>query len=157
MNNLELRNNLKTVKRNKHAANRFEWSNWIDNLINSDFTQFENNDFNHGFSNPKVNISENDESFHLEMAVPGFEKSDFVIDVENEELSISVDQKPKVNETTSYSRKEFGYASFKRTFLLPETVEEDRIEATYNNGILDVKIPKKEEAKPKPAKSIKVS
>ena len=91
------------------------------------------------------------------MAVPGFKKSDFMIDLENETLSVSAEIKNEQEETNdTYTRKEFGYASFKRTFLLPDTVQEDKIEATYAEGILSLSIPKREEAKPKPARKITI-
>ena len=92
------------------------------------------------------------------MAVPGFKKSDFKIGLENEKLSISAEIKVEEGEKeANFTRKEFSYESFKRTFILPETVDEGAINANYNNGILTVSIPKKEEAKPKPARTIEIS
>ena len=91
------------------------------------------------------------------MAVPGFKKSDFVIDVEDEILSISMEvKKEDEQKEENYSRKEYEYSSFKRSFTLPETVEDEKIEAAYTDGILSISIPKKEEAKPKPARKILV-
>ena len=126
------------------------------------FRDFENEFYNNETTNrgdtPAVNIQEDDKQFTLEMAVPGFNKSDFVIDLENETLSISTEIKTEESETKDdYTRKEFGYASFKRSFILPDTVDGDKIEAAYTDGILSLTIPKREEAKPKPARSIEIS
>ncbi len=94
----------------------------------------------------------------MEMAVPGLKKSDFHIDLDNQLLSISTKMREENEEKDEiYTRREFGYASFKRSFTLPESVNEDKINASYNEGILSIHLPKKEEAKQKPARSIKIS
>jgi len=93
------------------------------------------------------------------MAAPGMEKDDFKIELNNSVLSISSEKESK-NETKegkNITRREFSYQSFSRSFTLPAIVETDRITSKYENGILQVNIPKKEEAKPKPLKQIKVS
>ena len=134
------------------------WTSFIDELFNDEMSSFKNMDFNKVISSPKVNIKESVDGYTLEMAAPGFKKSDFVIYLENENLSISAEIKTEEEQTKdNYTRKEFGYASFERTFILPDTVEEDKIEASYTGGILSLSIPKKEEAKPKPARTIKIS
>ena len=134
------------------------WNSFIDELFNEDLAKVKSGAFNHGSSTPKVNIIESDESYILNMAIPGFNKSDFIIDLENESLTISMNLNEVENqEKVNFTRKEFGYNSFKRTFVLPETVEGDKIEANYKDGILSLTIPKKEEAKPKPARTIKIS
>jgi len=126
-------------------------------LFNDKLDSVKNTDFSKGISSPKVNIKESVDAYILEMAVPGFKKSDFVIDLENETLSISTEIKTEESQAKeNYTRKEFGYTSFKRTFILPDTVEEDKIEATYAAGILSLNIPKREEAKPKPARKITI-
>ena len=85
-------------------------------------------------------------------------KSDFTIDVENKVLSISSEVKNENEETNdTYTRREFGYSSFKRTFTLPDSVESDKVKASYKDGILMVTLPKREEAKQKPAKRIEIS
>lgn len=134
------------------------FSSWVDNLLESGMgTGFLSN-FNTGMTLPAVNIKENAEAYFLEIAVPGMKKSDFNIDVDNKVLSISSESKEeKEVKEENYTRREFGYASFKRTFTLPDTVESDKISATYKEGILSVHLPKKEEAKEKPAKRINVS
>ena len=158
MNNLILNKNGNRLKRNEHVLGNFPaWTSFIDELLNEESGYIKSTDFNKGISSPKVNIKESVDAYTLEMAVPGFKKSDFMIDVENETLSVSVDIKKEKGESKdNYTRKEFGYASFNRTFSLPETVEEDKIEATYTEGILSLDIPKREEAKPKPARKITI-
>ena len=91
------------------------------------------------------------------MAVPGFKKSDFHIDLDNQILSISSETKEENEEKEdNYTRREYGYSSFKRTFTLPDSVDDGKINATYTDGILSIKLPKKEEAKQKPIRSIKI-
>ncbi len=107
---------------------------------------------------PSVNIKETPDAFLVEVAAPGFEKSDFNIELDNNLLTISSEKRVE-NETKEgerMTRQEFSYQSFTRTFTLPEIVEEDKITAKYENGILLLNIPKKDEAKPKPVKQIKV-
>jgi len=158
MSNLMLTKNGKRLKRNQYGSANFPaWTSFIDELFNEEAGYIKNADFNKGMSSPKVNIKESEDGYTLEMAVPGFKKSDFVIDLENESLSVSVEIKnEKEQSKDNYTRKEFAYASFKRTFLLPDTVQEDKIEAVYTDGILSLSIPKREEAKPKPARKITI-
>ncbi|WP_223883330.1 MULTISPECIES: Hsp20/alpha crystallin family protein [Arenibacter] len=105
-----------------------------------------------------VNIKETAEAYFVEMAVPGLNKSDFKIDIDNQVLSISAElEEESEDKQENYTRREFGYSSFKRSFNLPETVNEEHIEAKYNEGILSVHLPKKEEAKQKPVRTIKIS
>lgn len=147
------------VKRNQHGlGNSLSWSSFIDELFNDELGNAKNTNFNNGITVPKVNIKESVDAYTMEMAVPGFKKSDFIIGLENETLSVSVEiNNEEERKDDNYTRKEFSYASFKRTFVLPETVEEDKIEASYTDGILSLNIPKKEEAKPKPARTIEIS
>ncbi len=85
-------------------------------------------------------------------------KSDFHINLENKLLSISTEITENPGEMEeNYTRREFGYASFKRSFTLPETIKEEKIKAVYTNGILSIHLPKKEEAIQKPPRSIKIS
>lgn len=111
------------------------------------------------FSTPAVNVKENENGFELEVAAPGFDKKDFNIEVDNGVLTISSEKKEEKEEKDDkkYTRKEFHYASFKRTFRLPENiVEDEKINAKYEDGILKLFVPKKEEAKPQPARTIKI-
>jgi len=107
---------------------------------------------------PAVNIKEGKEDFTIEVAAPGFEKKDFKIDLNNNVLEISSEKEEKNEENDDkLMRCEFKYSSFKRYFTLPETVESDKIKATYKDGILNVLIPKKDEAKVKPVRQISIS
>ena len=107
---------------------------------------------------PAVNIVETDENYRLEMAAPGLKKGDFKISVENDVLTVSTEKKTESTEKNEkYSRKEFSYSSFLRSFTLPEIVDMDRINANYENGIMTLLLPKKEEAKPKSPREIKIS
>ncbi len=104
---------------------------------------------------PAVNIKENEKDFELELAVPGRKKEDFDIEIDNNVLTISSEYKTEseVSED-NYTRREFGFSSFKRSFTLPETIDEDKIKADYNDGILRFVLPKRKEALPKPKRMI---
>lgn len=108
---------------------------------------------------PAVNIKETDTSFGIELAAPGKNKEDFNIEIDHNVLTISSEEKTEKEEKTNegkYTRKEFSYASFRRAFTLPETVNTDSINATYENGVLQVALPKREEALPKPKRLIEI-
>ena len=106
---------------------------------------------------PAVNIKENEKDFELELFVPGRVKDDFKIEIDDTVLSISAEIKEESTEVKeNFTRKEFSISSFKRAFTLPETVATDKIEATYEGGILKFNIPKKEEALPKPKRMIEL-
>lgn len=107
---------------------------------------------------PAVNIAETAENFSIELSAPGFDKEEFRIEVENDVLTVSGERKTeKKEEGKTYTRKEFSYGSFKRVFSLPKTVDTDKIEAKYESGILQVIVSKKEEAKAKPVREIRIS
>jgi len=96
---------------------------------------------------PAVNITETQQAFSIELAAPGLKKSDFKINVDKNVLTISVEKKDEqVIEDKLYSKKEYSYSSFARSFSLPESVNYSSIEATYEDGILGVTVGKKEEA-----------
>lgn len=129
----------------------------------SDF--FDNNRFfgNHWFekefnnSLPAVNIKEDGKQFDIEFAAPGFNKNDFKIDVENNVMTVSAEKKEEKNEENKrFTRREFNYNSFSRSFTLPQSVNADKIDAKYNEGVLHLQVPKKEETKALPKKQIKV-
>jgi len=107
---------------------------------------------------PEVNVLENNESFMIEVAAPGLEKKDFKIDLNNNVLTISSEREAKqVDEREKYIRREFSYSSFQRSFSLPESVNQEKIKANHKDGILTIEIPKRDEAKEKPAREIKIS
>lgn len=99
---------------------------------------------------PAVNVAEAENEFHIELAVPGLKKDDFKINIEKDQLSISAEKKevaPEDADEKKYNRKEFNYSSFTRTFTLPESADQGNVQAEYTDGILFIKVAKKEEAK----------
>lgn len=110
-----------------------------------------------GTTLPAVNISETDNELVIEMAAPGMEKKDFKVELNDNQLQISY-QKERNNESneSNHWRREYNFSSFERTFSLPTIVEGDKIAATYTNGILRLSVPKKEEARKKPARNIEI-
>lgn len=107
---------------------------------------------------PNVNIIETDENYRLDLAAPGLNKADFKINIENDRLTISTEKKNETSEQNEkFTRKEFSYNSFLRSFTLPEVVNLEQINASYESGILKLVLPKKEEAKPKSPREIKIS
>lgn len=105
------------------------------------------------FGFPPVNIRENDDAYQLEIAAPGLEKTDFNMNLDKNILTISTEKK---EETPKFIRKEFSYKAFKRSFTIDEKIDAANISAKYENGILKVALPKKEEVKVAP-KEITVS
>lgn len=120
-------------------------------------------DWNGGIQNfntsiPAVNIKESETDFKLELFAPGLKKEDFNIEIDQNTLSVSSEKQTETEENNEkYSRKEFSFSSFKRTFNLPESVNFDVIEANYENGILNIRLPKREEALPKPKRLIEIA
>lgn len=107
---------------------------------------------------PAANVKETETEFVLELAIPGRKKEDFNVEVDNDLLTISSEVKSGENkEGDGYTRREFTYASFKRVFSLPETISLDKINASYEDGILKFVLPKKEEALPKPKRLIEIA
>jgi len=107
---------------------------------------------------PAVNIIESKDDFAIEVAAPGLEKKDFNVDVHNNVLTISSQKEFKDEQRDEkVMRREFSYTAFKRSFSLPDGADSDKIKASYKDGILTVTIPKKEEAKEKPARQISIS
>lgn len=107
---------------------------------------------------PSVNIIENASDFKIELAVPGMERKDFKIEIDNGCLTISAEKRDEQKaENENYRRREFIYSSFNRSLDLPDNVIADKIDAKYENGILRMSIPKKEVTILKPKKEIKIS
>lgn len=97
---------------------------------------------------PAVNIVENKNDYGLSLAVPGMKKEDFNIDVEGNMLTISCEKEETTEQNNErYNRKEYNYSSFSRSFTLPDEVNKEKIEAKYEDGVLKLMLPKKEEAK----------
>ncbi|MEA1785122.1 Hsp20/alpha crystallin family protein [Arenibacter sp. GZD96] len=156
---------LVTTKKNGSMANSNSnglsfptWSSWIDEMFNRDLPSVFTSNFNSGPTLPKVNIRETKDAYVVDMAVPGGKKSDFQISIDNQLLSIARELEDQSHQQDDhYTRREFGYDSFRRSFTLPETVKEEHIKASYNQGILSIHLPKKEEAIQKPARTITIS
>lgn len=132
--------------------------NLWDNFFNKDVFGWDSNFANEGQSLPAVNIKETNDDYVVEMAAPGMKKEDFKIELDGTALTISSEHKEeKKNEEENYNRREFSYQSFYRTFHLPkDVVDSEKINAKYEDGILKLQIPKREEAKQKPARLIDV-
>lgn len=132
----------------------------FDRLVENDLFDWSNRHFSTTDTTlPSVNIKEDEEGFEVEMAAPGLTKNDFNIELNNDQLTISSEKKEEkeTKEDKQFTRREFSYQSFCRTFALPNTADAEKIKAKYDNGILKIGIPKKEEAKPKPPKQITIS
>ena len=147
------------VKRNGNLLNPLPMV--FDDFFNRDL-------FNWGTSNfsdtnttiPAVNIKETAENYEVEVAAPGMTKKDFKVELDGNSLIISSERtsQKEENEGERYARKEFSYQSFQRTFTLQkDVVDIDKIQAKYENGLLHLHIPKKEEAKQKPPRLIQIS
>jgi HSP20 family protein len=106
---------------------------------------------------PLVNISETDTNFELALATPGKTRKDFNVELDDHVLTVSSESKHEdESKTDQYTRREFRYDNFQRSFRLPETVDTAGIKAKYDNGILTIILPKHEEAIPEPKKQIEI-
>ncbi|MBP2830604.1 Hsp20/alpha crystallin family protein [Aquimarina sp. U1-2] len=132
----------------------------LDDFLTTDWLGGTINTKGLGFSTPAVNVKETDNDFIVELAAPGLSKEHFNIELDNELLTVSSEIKSE-NETKDeeekYTRKEFAYHSFKKSFTLPDSADGEKIEASYENGVLALAIPKKEEAKVQPKRLIEIS
>jgi HSP20 family protein len=136
---------------------RNTWPGLVDELFNGEwFPRFIESEPR--YTLPAVNIIEGSEDFRVEIAAPGLNKEDFRINLENNVLTVSSEKEEKKEEKDEkVMRREFHYGSFSRSFTLPQTVNSEKIRANHKDGILQVVIPKKEEAKEKPAREIRIS
>ncbi|MGH1437742.1 MAG: Hsp20/alpha crystallin family protein [Lewinella sp.] len=130
------------------------------NLANRVFDEFFNNvpaRTNFSGTLPAVNVKETEDDYAIELAVPGLKKEDFKVEINEGILTIAAERKTENEEKKEgYTRREFSYTNFTRRFTLPETADETNISASYTDGILALNLPKKEEAKPQPARLIEV-
>jgi len=134
-------------------TNRHPLADMFSNFLDTDLNDF----FTRRYNDPAANIIEQPESFELELAAPGMKKDDFKISLENSVLTISSETRNETQEEgKNYTRKEFSYGSFSRSFTLPKTINMDNIQAEYQDGILKVILPKREEAKLEIKKEIKI-
>ncbi len=125
------------------------WNEWFDNG--------NTNLWGRAMNMPAVNVTEHKDEFMIELAVPGMKKDDFKIDVEGNMLTISSEkEETKEEKEKMFTRKEYNYSSFSRSFTLPDEINREKIDAKYENGILKIALPRKEEAKKLTAKQIAV-
>jgi HSP20 family protein len=135
----------------QHVDPSVSVSKWIDNLFNTTLADVIGSDFAN--SSPSVNIEEHDSHYSMHLAAPGLEKSDFSIQVENDYLVISAEKKTESEETPTkrFTRREFNYSAFKRSFQLDDHINREGISAVYENGVLIVTLPKKDDSWKKPS------
>jgi HSP20 family protein len=131
-----------------------------NNNFPSLMSEFFNEDFGLNFVNrnhfiPSVNSIENNDSFEIDLAVPGMKKDDFKIELIDKVLIISSENSNSI-ENDNMRLNEFNYSSFQRSFRIPESVELDKIKANYKNGILKIKLPKKKDSITKPNRVIEI-
>lgn len=106
---------------------------------------------------PAVNIVEDNDRFAIEFAAPGLKKEDFKVNLDNNVLTVSSEREESDEEKNkNYTRREFNYSAFQRSFTLPDTADAEKISAEYKDGVLKIEIPKKEEAKVKPVREISI-
>ena len=132
----------------------------FDRFFENDLFDWSSRNFsNTNTTLPSVNIKESSENFEVEVAAPGFTKNDFRIELNHDLLTVSSDKQidNETKEGQQFSLREFSYQSFSRSFTLPNTADSEKIGAKYENGILRILIPKKEEARPKPPRQIAIS
>ena len=131
---------------------------FVDDFLSKDIFDWTERNFAALGSNlPSANLKETERKLEVELAAPGMNKEDFNIEIDNNILKISCENETEHEETgnkNNYVRKEFSYHKFSRTFYLPDSADDENVEAAYDNGILTVSIPKKENNKGKTAKTI---
>ena len=144
------------IKRNENYP---AWSNLFNDFFNRDWQDWTTRNFSDTNTTlPSVNILEGADSYEVNMAAPGLEKKNFKIELNHGVLTISSEKKDE-NETKKgqhFTRREYSYQSFSRSFTLPDIVESEKISAKYENGVLKVIIPKKDVAKTKALKTIEI-
>jgi HSP20 family protein len=114
--------------------------------------------FNSKTTLPAVNIIDDKDEYRIEVAAPGLKKEDFKVSMDGNILTVFSEKQVKnEDKNEQYARKEFSYSSFKRSFTLPETADSENVNASYNDGILSIKVQKKEEARKKQIKEISIA
>lgn len=137
--------------------------NWLpsafDDMFNNDWLGQNDHAHHIGKSIPAVNVKESDDNFLVEVAAPGKSKDDFEIELNNNLLTISseIEEEHKSeNIEEKFTRREFSYSAFKRSFSLPNSIDSSKILANYVDGVLKIELPKREEAKVKPKRLIDI-
>lgn len=125
-------------------------NNFFDDFFTKELFDFNNAGFaQSGITQPSVNVKDMNDAFEIQVAAPGMKKEDFTVNLERNVLTISSEkqtQNEEKDEDGNFSRREFNYSSFRRSFTLPEAVEQEKIEATYEDGLLKITVPKKEQS-----------
>ncbi|MEM9834116.1 MAG: Hsp20/alpha crystallin family protein [Bacteroidota bacterium] len=131
---------------------------FFDDFVTKELDQLFDNSGQRGRRLPATNVKETEDHFALELAAPGFEKDDFKVELDQEVLTVSVEKEVnQEDKNDNFVKREFRYHNFTRSFRLPENaVDGDKVEAKYDAGILTLTLPKREEVKPKPARTIKI-
>tara|TARA_R110000868_G_scaffold346902_3_gene608013 strand:- start:2838 stop:3284 length:447 start_codon:yes stop_codon:yes gene_type:complete len=147
-----------TLIRFNNRNRLFPWNNGLKSFLSND--EFFTDDFfdDDGLM-PAMNVKEHDDDFEIEFAAPGFNKKDFDVTIENDMLNVCGEKSHEEEEKEEdYTRKEFNYNSFKRSLKLPTSVNPNKeVKAVYKNGVLKLKLLKKEEAKQLPKKVIEIA
>jgi HSP20 family protein len=128
------------------------FSDLVDEMFNSERVSA-----NQYYAIPPANVIESKFDFRIEIAAPGFEKSDFKIDLDKNLITISLDKTVDENSDEKYNMKEYNFNSFKRSFRISDKINTEKINAIYKNGLLQLTLPKREEAVEKPAREIEIS
>jgi len=158
---------MKLARRSKDESNLNPNPGWVEHGFDfpAMFDDFIARDFfrppfnSTGVSTAAVNLIETNDDFRLEMAAPGMKKEDFKVELEEDVLTISYDHEDNregERRRWRYKTREYNYHSFARSFSLPETVEAEKIQAKYENGILNIIIPKREDVRDKPMRQITI-
>ena len=131
-----------------------------NNVFPSLINEFFNDDFGMNFLNrshsvPSVNSVENNDSFEIDLAVPGMKKEDFTIEL-NDKVLVITSETSNTMENDKMRLNEFNFSSFQRSFRVPDSVDQDKIKANYKNGILKIKLPKRKESISKPNRVINI-
>ncbi|MFN7116608.1 MAG: Hsp20/alpha crystallin family protein [Saprospiraceae bacterium] len=129
--------------------------NLFDDFFNRNLADFWGNDFT--ISTPSVNVVEQKDYYRIEVAAPGLDKADFDVSVDSGYLNISAKRENQTEtKDEQYTRREFNYTSFKRSFQLPDHVNADQIGANYDKGVLTITLPKREENKASLGRTIEI-
>lgn len=129
----------------KGVAPQNTLSRYVDDFFNDTYRRLLNwEDIDsHEMTVPAVNVSEQDTTFELQLAAPGMRKEDFQIDIDDNVLSITAERRAEeAGDESNFTRREFRYHSFQRQFTLPENIDEEKIEARYEDGLLKITLPK---------------
>ena len=131
---------------------------FLDSFFANDFLRPAFQDRVHNGTVPAVNVAETASGYRIEVAAPGLDKSDFKLSLEKDVLTIKVEKIKSSEEVEDkYLRREYSYNAFERSFQLPKTIDQEKIDAKYENGVLHLSLPKREEALDKPTREISIN